>query len=116
MALLDFKIVGIKRTGRQISALVRVFRGQYTNVPVRDPFTGVESTELQYKRIAKVLEKVYQYEIPRDMTKDEFFAKARAYFRKKLIDYATANGHTVITDQLDITDWEPMTNESEQTV
>lgn len=67
----------------------------------------------QYVRIAKVAERSYEYDVPRDMTREEFLVKARALLNQRLLTFAQANGHTVITQQQDTTDFEPVNNESQ---
>lgn len=110
MALLDYKIVRFSHEGRHVTADVRVYRGAITTAQEIVDQSLQDVT--RYRRTAKVLEKHFEYDVPSDMTRDEFLKKARAYLNKKLLDYATAHGHTVITDEQDITDLETVTNES----
>lgn len=111
MALLDYKIVRFSHEGRHVEATVRVYRGAITT---ENEITGL-ANELQpvtrYRRIAVVGERNFSYDVPRDMTRAEFLAKARAYLNNKLLTYATARGHTVITEQQDISELESVTNE-----
>ena len=112
MALIDYKIVRIQRENRHIEIVVRLYRGSVTT---QDELVGMQfvSTPItRYRRTAVVAQRKFTYDIPRDMTKEEFFVKARTYLNKKLLDYAAANGHTVIDEEQDITDLEPVANET----
>lgn len=111
MALLDYKIVNISHDKRHISAKIRVYRGAITTEQEEVAREMVDVT--RYRRIAKVREFHLEYDVPRDMTRKEFLQKARAYLNNKLLAYAQANGHTVITEQHDISDYEPVLNEVE---
>ena len=116
MALLDYKISNFSRDGRHVKALVTVSRGSFQDVvePVTPPsVTGGTTTVSRYVRIAKVRERIFEADVPRDMTAGEFFRKVRAHLNKKLLDWASANGHTVITAQQDISEYEPFSNEKE---
>lgn len=112
MALLDYKIVRFSHEGRHVDATVRVYRGAVTT---EDELTGI-SRELapvtRYRRNAMVAERTFSYDVPRNMTREEFLQKARAYLNNKLLNYATAHGHTVIIEQQDITDLEEVTNDT----
>lgn len=111
MALLDYKIVNISSNNRHIESVVRVYRGAITQQDELVGMPPVLTPITRYRRIATVAQRVFKYDIPRDMTREEFVTKARAYLNKKLLDYATENGHTVIAQQQDITDLEPVDNE-----
>jgi hypothetical protein len=111
MALLDYKITRLSHNGRHVTANVRVYRGSVTTE--QDSVNGTMQDVTRYRRIAKVREFTVDYDVPRGMTRDEFATKARAYLNNKLIAYAQANGHTVINQQQDITDYEPVDNELE---
>lgn len=113
MALLDYKIVDFSHDKRHVKATVRVYRGAVTTQTEQDIINDTTQDVTRYRRIAKVAERTFEYDVPRDMTKQEFLRKARAWLNKKIQDFATANGHTVITEQLDLTDYEPMLNEKE---
>lgn len=104
MAILDYKIVDFSHDKRHVKATVRLYTGEVTTEP--ETFEDTTQDVTRYRRTAKVAEKTYEYDVPRDMTKEEFLRKGRAYLNKKLQDYATANGHTVIDEQLDLTDFE----------
>jgi hypothetical protein len=110
MALLDYKIVNFSHTGRHVTATVRVYRGAVTTE--QEEVMGVVQDVTRYRRIARVLERVYTYDVPSEWSREQFLVKARAYLNKKLADYATANGHTVITEQTDIADLEVVDNET----
>ena len=112
MALLDYKIVNYSHEGRHVSATVRVYRGAYQNVT--EPIgNGETKTTNRYVRAAKVRERTFEYDVPRDMTRSEFITKVRAHLNKKLMEWAAANGHTVITEQQDVTAYEAGLNETE---
>lgn len=112
MALLDYKIVRFSHEKRHVDATVRVYRGAVTteNEPVG--LSGELQPVTRYRRIATVAERNFSYDVPRDMTRAEFLAKARAYLNKKLLTYANAHGHTVITEQQDISELEAVSNET----
>lgn len=110
MALLDYKIVRFSHEGRHVDATVRVYRGAITTQD-EETSTGLQSVT-RYRRIATVAERTFSYDVPRDMTREEFLTKARAYLNNKLLTYATAHGHTVISEQQDITDLESVSNET----
>lgn len=112
MALLDYKIVKFTHEGRHVDVTVRVYRGAVTTEDEKDIVDGSMVPVTRYRRIAKVAERDFSYDVPRDMTKAKFLQKARAYFNNKLLNYATANGHTVIGQQQDITDLEAVDNET----
>lgn len=111
MALLDYKIVRFSHEGRHVSADIRVYRGAIATLP--EEVDGQLQDVTRYRRAAKVREFHVEYDVPRDMTREEFLQKARAYLNNKLLAYAQANGHTVITQQQGITDLEPVDNEVE---
>jgi hypothetical protein len=111
MALIDYKIVRFSHEGRHVVATVRVYRGAITTEQEPTP-TGLQDVT-RYRRILKVRERTFEYDVPRDMTREEFLVKARAYLNQKLLDWAATNGHTVITEQQDTTGNEPMLNETE---
>jgi hypothetical protein len=111
MALLDYKIVRYSHEGRHVSADVRVYRGSVTTE--QEYFDGQMVDITRYRRIAKVREFHLEYDVPRDMTRTEFFTNVRGYLNKKLVNYAAANGHTVITPQQDVADYEAGVNEVE---
>ena len=112
MALLDYKIVRFSHEGRHVEATVRVYRGAITTENEIVGLTNELQPVTRYRRIAVVGERNFSYDVPRDMTRAEFLAKARAFLNNKLLNYATAKGHTVITDEQDITDLEPVSNET----
>lgn len=111
MALLDYKITRLSHEGRHVTADVRVYRGAITTEQEEVNRELVDVT--RYRRIATVRERTFEYDVPRDMTREEFLTKVRAYLNNKLLTYAAANGHTVITEQQDIADYEPVVNEVE---
>lgn len=111
MALLDYKIVRFSHDKRHVSADVRVYRGDISTQQETLP-TGTQDVT-RYRRAAKVREFHVEYDVPRDMTREEFLQKARAFLNNKLLTYAQANGHTVITEQQDITAMEAVSNEVE---
>lgn len=117
MALLDYKIVRFSHEGRHVSADVCVYRGSIQNVTEPDwesfEIPRPSRTVSRYVRIAKVRDFHLEYDVPRDMTRAEFLAKVRGFLNNKLVTYAQANGHTVITEQQDISDYEPVNNEIE---
>lgn len=112
MALLDYKIVRYSHNGRHVSADVRVYRGRMED-ETHTNLDGSTFTTERYVRIAKVRTFHLEYDVPRDMTREEFVAKVRAYLNKKLLTYAQANGHTVISQQKDVSEHEDVVNESE---
>lgn len=112
MALLDYKIVRISQDKRHVSADIRVYRGAVTTE--QEEVNGQLQDVTRYRRIAKVREFHLEYKVPRDMTRAEFIQKARAYLNNKLLTFAQANGHTVITEQQDVADLEEVSNEVEQ--
>jgi fructose-specific component phosphotransferase system IIB-like protein len=59
-----------------------------------------------------IAERTFTYDVPRDMTREEFLTKARAYLNNKLLTYAQKNGHTVITEQQDTSELESVSNET----
>jgi len=109
MALLDYKIVRFSHEGRHVSADICVYRGAVTTE--QENVDGDLQDVTRYRRIAKVLERHFEVDVPRDMTREEFLIKVRAYLNKKLLDYASAKGHTIITQQQDLTDYEDFSNE-----
>jgi hypothetical protein len=114
MAQLDYKIVSYSHEGRHVTANVRVYRGAITTEDEMNQQTLVLEPVTRYRRIAVVRERTFEYDVPRDMTRQEFVTKVRGYLNKKLGDFASANGHTVITDQQDVSDYEQGINETEQ--
>jgi len=116
MALLDYKIVRYSHNGRHVSADVRVYRGRMED-ETHTNLDGSTFTTNRYVRIAKVRTFHLEYDVPRDMTRDmtrkEFVAKVRAYLNNKLLTYAQVNGHTVISQQQDTSEYEDVVNESE---
>lgn len=111
MALLDYKIVRLSHEGRHISADIRVYRGAITTQ--QEEVDGDMTDVTRYRRAAKVREFHVEYDVPRDMSREEFITKARAHLNNKLLMYAQANGHTVITEEQDTSDLEPVANEIE---
>ena len=112
MALLDYKLVRFSHDKRHVTATLRVYRGAITT---EDEMRGTppEPTPVtRYRRIATVAERTFEYDVPQDMSREDFLRKARAYFNNKLLTYAQANGHTVITEQQDTSDLEPVDNET----
>lgn len=112
MALLDYKIVRYSHSGRHVSADVRVYRGRMED-ETHTNLDGSTFTTRRYMRIAKVRTFHLEYDVPRDMTREEFVAKVRAYLNNKLLTYAQANGHTVISKQQDVSEYEDVANKSE---
>lgn len=110
MALLDYKIVRLSHDKRHVDATVRVYRGAITTQ--NETINGEVQSVTRYRRIATVAERTFSYDIPRDMTREEFLQKGRSYLNNKLLNYATANGHTVITEQQDISELEGVSNET----
>lgn len=110
MALLDYKIVRFSHEGRHVIATVRVYRGAITTE--QELVDGTLQDVTRYRRIATVRERTFEYDVPQDMSKEDFLRKGRAHLNKKLLDFASANGHTVITQQQDTTDLEAVTNET----
>lgn len=110
MALLDYKIVRFSHDKRHVDVTVRVYRGAVTTEN-ENTIDGIQPVT-RYRRIAVVAERNFSYDVPRDMDRQEFLQKARAYLNNKLLNYATARGHTVITEQHDIADLEPVDNET----
>lgn len=110
MALLDYKIVSFSHVNRHVVVKVRVYRGTVGAETEFNSITHQNESITRYRRAAKVREFTLTYDVPRDMTREEFIQKARAYLNKRLLDYAAANGHTVITEQQDITGLEEVSN------
>lgn len=110
MALLDYKIVRFSHDKRHVDATVRVYRGSITTE--NETIGGELLPVTRYRRIAVVAERNFSYDVPRDMTREEFLAKARAYLNNKLLNYAQRNGHTVITEQQDTSELEAVSNET----
>jgi hypothetical protein len=111
MALLDYKLVRFSHDKRHVTATLRVYRGAVTTEDERN-INGEMVPVTRYRRIATVAERTFEYDVPRDMTRNEFITKARAYFNNKLLTFAQNNGHTVITEQQDTTDLEAVSNET----
>lgn len=111
MALLDYKIVRFSHEGRHVTATVRVYRGAITTE--QETVDGVLQPVTRYRRIATVRERTFEYDVPQDMSKENFLRKARAYFNNKLLAFAAEKGHTVITQQQDTTNLEAVANETE---
>ena len=111
MALLDYKITNFSQSGRHVSANVRIFRGSMQNVTTTNIVTGESTTVNRYVRTAPVALRHFEADVPRDMTRAEFETKVRAFLNKKLLDYASANGHTVIGEEQDLNDYEALSNE-----
>lgn len=111
MALLDYKIVRFSHEGRHVTTDVRVYRGAITTQ--QELVDGAMQDVTRYRRTAMVLEKHYEYDVPIDMTREEFITKARKYLNNKLIIYANNHGHTVITKEKDVEGLDEVTNESE---
>lgn len=107
MALLDYKIVGFSHKGRHVKVSIRVYRGAVTSEQ-----EGAENVT-RYRRIEKVRERTFEYDVPRDMTRDEFVRKVRAHLNQRIVTWAGANGHTVITEERDTSEYEPVDNETE---
>ena len=112
MALLDYKIIRYSHNGRHVSGDVRVYRGRMED-ETHTNLDGSTFTTERYVRIAKVRTFHLEYDVPRDMTREEFVAKVRAYLNNKLLTYAQANGHTVISQQQDTSEYDDVVNESE---
>lgn len=109
MALIDYKIVRFSHEGRHVSALVRLYRGAMQDV--EEPMVGGGTqTVNRYVRIALVAQRTYEYDVPRDMSREEFIVKARAYLNNKLMAFAESNGHTVIPPQQDTAGLEVFAN------
>lgn len=112
MALLEYKIAGVSHNGSHASAIVRVYRGTMQDITVTSP-NGTQRIENQYVRAAKVRDFNLEYDIPRTMDEIEFLRKARARLNARIIDFANANGHTVVNYQQDVSENEPVHNENE---
>ncbi len=112
MALLDYKIIRYSHNGRHVSADVRVYRGRMKD-ETHTNLDGSTFTTERYMRIAKVRTFHLEYDVPKDMTREEFVRKVRAYLNNKLLTYAQKNGHTVISQQQDVSEYEDVVNESE---
>lgn len=114
MALIDYKIRKLSHEKRHVSINVAIYRGRIQDVTQYDFMTGNDVvTPNVYVRIAKMREFTIEYDVPRDMTRQEFLTKAQAYLNNKILTYAQNNNHTVISVQHDITKLEPVTNEKE---
>jgi hypothetical protein len=111
MALIDYKIVQFSHEGRHVKIKARIYRGAVTTEQEEVERELVDVT--RYRRNAMVRERVFEYDVPRDMTRQEFITKVRAYLNSKLIQFAQANGHTVIDEQQDISELESVVNETE---
>ena len=112
MALLDYKITRFSHEGRHVEVDVRVYRGAVTTENQTVDAFGTQEPVTRYRRIATVAERTFSYDVPRDMTREEFLQKGRAWLNNKLLNYAQANGHTVITEQQDLSDLEAVSNET----
>lgn len=112
MALIDYKIARITRDNRHVEAVINIYRGSYQDVTRTDIF-GNTTTVNKYVRAARVAQRRLAYDVTRDMTKDEFLQKARAYLNSKLLAFADKNRHTVIAPQQDVTKLEAVSNEQE---
>lgn len=111
MALIDYKIVKLQRDGRHVIAIVRLYRGAMQDVNER----GAQGTTVivnRYVRIAPIVERTFEYDLLRDMSQEEFMKKAEYFLNKKLIDFASARGHTIISGQEVVTGLEAVSNET----
>lgn len=113
MALIDYKIRSFSHDKRSVKVAITIYRGSLQTVTYTDLFGQSVTVPNTYVRIAKVRDLLIEYDVPRDMTRREFFEKAQAYLNDKIVKFATANGHTVITQQTDKTGLEPVINEKE---
>jgi hypothetical protein len=111
MALLDYKLVRFSHDKRHVTATLRVYRGAVTTEDERN-INGEMVPVTRYRRIATVAERTFEYDVPQEMSKEDFIRKARAYFNNKLLTFTQKNGHTIITEQQDTTDLEPVDNET----
>lgn len=113
MALIDYKIVRFSHDKRHVSVTVRLYRGAVEDVLQVTPENPNGSLVSTYVRKAKVAERTFEYDVPTNMSKQEFLTKARSFLNKKLNDFANTNGHTVITPQQDVSAYEAPLNERE---
>lgn len=113
MAILDYKVKSFSHENRHVKIVVIVYRGSLQSVNYVDLDGQPFMVDNVYTRIAKVREFTLDYDVPRDMTRKEFFEKAQVYLNDKLIKFAQKNGHTVISQQTDKIGLEPVLNEIE---
>lgn len=101
MALIDYKFTNIVRDGRRLRLHISVYRGSFKDLPqyLDDELITVN----RYSRDAKVLERTVEITTPQSLTKEQYEDQAMKYINKKIVDYATSRGHTVITEQTDST-------------
>lgn len=112
MALLDYKITRLSHEGRHVTVTIRVYRGSIGTES--ESGNGVPTDVTRYRRIALVRERTLDFDVPRDMSANEFARKTRGVLNRRIIDWADLNGHTIISQQQDLTDYEPVLNESEK--
>lgn len=114
MALIDYKIKRLSHEKRHVTVDISVYRGAFQDVSYFDPILNeTVITPNVYVRIAKVRDITMEYDVPKEMTRQEFFEKAQAYINNKILALADKGGHTVIEVQRDVSKLEAVTNEKE---
>lgn len=112
MALLDYKVAGVSHNGSHVTVAVNVHRGSFQDVQVNF-LDGTSKTISVFVRAAKVRSFVLEYDLLRTMNETEFLQKLFKFLNRKLVTWATAHGHTVISQQQDIEGVEEANNENE---
>jgi len=106
--LIDYKISNVSHEGQHTKARVRIFRGGFTDI---NNFDG--ATTNQYVRAALLRDRMFEFDLPTQLTIAETLVKVAFIFNKRLQDWATLNGHTIITEEQDISGYEAPLNETE---